>query len=533
MVRIGRSEVTSEPRGSGTPVRVRDLPSWNDLGSIGLGVLGGLALAGAFPPWNIAPLAVIGPALLVLALRGRRAFLRGAIGLAFGAGFFGALLSWAGLFGLHAWSLLTMGEAAFAGVLGVAAGPVLAARRPLVAVAGWAGLWILVMEVARARFPLGGFPWGPLGAPFVDTPVDGLAPLGGALAMSGVAAFAGALLALVVSGRLRAALAGSVAMVVLVVGSSALRSPAPAGAPLEVAVVQGNVPLPRAPASPERTAEVLADHAALTGTLSPGVFDLVIWPEDVLDLASPRPEPGEEAPEPVAGLARRLGTWFLVGTTSPAGPARFLNSALVVDSSGRVAGAYDKVRPVPFGEYVPGRRILRFVTALRAVPRDMVPGPGPRVLPVHGELVGTPISYEVAFAGIVRGFAERGAQLIVVPTNTSSYGPDTPVAEQELQLTRLRAVELGLWVIQAAPSGISAIVDPAGRIVKRTDLYEAAILTGEVRLGGSMTLFVRWGEGPAMLAAVAAVLMAISPSVRVRMRRPSNPRRRPSNPGEG
>lgn len=529
MVRIGRSKVTSGPRASGAPVRDRDVPSWNDLEPIGLGALGGLALAGAFPPWNIAPLAVIGPALLVLALRGRRAFLRGAVGLAFGVSFFGALLSWAGLFGLHAWSLLTLGEAAFAGVLGVVAGPVLAAGRPLVAAAGWAGLWLLVMEVARGRFPLGGFPWGPLGAPFVDTPVDGLAPLGGALAMSAGVAFAGALLALAVIGRPRAALAGSVAVVVLVGGSSVFRPPAPAGSPLEVAVVQGNVPLPAAPASPERTAEVLADHAALTETLPPGVFDLVIWPEDVLDLASPRPEPGEEAPEPVAGLARGLGTWFLVGTTSPAGPGRFLNSALVVDPSGRVAGAYDKVRPVPFGEYVPGRRLLEFVTALRAVPRDMVPGPGPRVLPVHGGLVGTPISYEVAFAGIVRGFAERGAQLIVVPTNTSSYGPDAPVAEQELQLTRLRAVELGLWVIQAAPSGISAIVDPAGQIVKRTHLYEAAILTGEVRLGVSKTLFVRWGEVPAMLAAVAAVLLAISPSVRLRMRRHSDPRKRRSS----
>jgi apolipoprotein N-acyltransferase len=161
---------------------------------------------------------------------------------------------------------------------------------------------------------------------------------------------------------------------------------------------------------------VLADHAALTATIPPGAVDLVIWPEDVLDLDAARPGPGEEAPEPVAGLARRLRTWFLVGVTSPAGPGRFLNSVLVVDPAGRVAGAYDKVRPVPFGEYVPGRRYLGFVTALRAVPRDMVPGSGPRVLPVPGGLMGTPISYEVAFPTIVRGFAQRGAGLIVVPT---------------------------------------------------------------------------------------------------------------------
>lgn len=443
--------------------------------------------------------------------------MRAGIGLAFGAAFFGTLLSWAGRFGLHAWGLLALGETAFAVVLAVAAGPVLAARPPLIAAAGWAGLWVAVMEVARGRFPFGGFPWGPLGAPFVGTPVDGLAPLGGVLAMSAAVAFAGALLGLAVQ-HLRAMLVGSVALVVLVVGSSALVPPAPTGSSLEVAVVQGNVPLPPEPASPERAAEVVADHAALTATLPPGAFDLVVWPEDVLDLASPRPVLGEKAPEPVAELARRLRSWFLVGATSPAGPGRFWNSALVVGPAGRVAGAYDKVRPVPFGEYVPGRRYLGFVTALRAVPKDMVTGPGPRVLPIPGGLVGTPISYEVAFAGIVRGFAEGGAGLIVVPTNTSSYGPDAPVAEQELQLTRVRAVELGLWVIQAAPSGISAIVAPDGRVVVRTGLYEPAILTGQVRLGGPSSPFVRWGEGPVMAAAVAAVLIAVLPRARERVR---------------
>lgn len=501
------------------------------LGWIGLGAFGGLALAASFPPWNLAPLAVVGPALLLVALRGRRIIVRASIGLAFGAAFFGALLSWTGRFGLHAWSLLTVGEAAFAVVLAVAAGPVLLARRPLVAAAGWAGLWVLVMEVARGRFPFGGFPWGPLGGPFVGTPVDALAPLGGALAMSGAVAFGGAVIAVAIGGGRRAALAGSVAVVVLVGAATAVRPAAPTGSHLEVAVVQGNVPLPPAPASPERAAEVLADHAALTATLRPGAFDLVIWPEDVLDLDAPRPGPGEEASEPVAGLARRLGAWFLVGVTSPAGPGRFWNSALVVDPAGRVVGAYDKVRPVPFGEYVPGRRYLGFVTALRAVPRDMVPGPGPRVLPLPRGLVGTPISYEVAFSGIVRGFAEAGAELIVVPTNTSSYGPDAPVAEQELQLARLRAVELGLWVIQAAPSGISAIVAPDGRVVARTGLYEPAILTGEVRLGDAATFFVRWGEGPVAGAAVAAVLIAILPQARTWARRPGH--RAPAQREEG
>jgi apolipoprotein N-acyltransferase len=125
--------------------------------------------------------------------------------------------------------------------------------------------------------------------------------------------------------------------------------------------------------------------------------------------------------------------------------------------------------------------------------------------------MGTPISYEVAFPTIVRGFAQRGAGLIVVPTNTSSYGPHAPVAEQELQLARLRAVELALWVIQAAPSGISAIVDPDGEVVTRTGLYEAVILTRTVRLAAPTTWFVRWGEVPVIVASIGIVLVAIRP----------------------
>lgn len=520
----GRSDPQASPS---------DSAGWRAAGWIALGSIGGASLAASFPPWNLAPLAVAGPALLMLALRGRRALVRGAVGLAFGASFFGLLLAWAGRFGLHAWSVLTAGEALFAVVLAIAAGPVLAAKPPLLAAAGWAGLWVVVMEGFRARVPFGGFPWGPLGAPMVGTPVDALAPLGGALAMSAAVAFASALVAMAVGGRRRVALIGLVALVALVAGSNVLGPTLPDGRQLRVAVVQGNVPLPPEPASPERTAEVVANHTSLTATLPRGAFDLVVWPEDVLDLDTARPGPGEEAPEPVAGLARELETWFVAGTTSPAGPGRFWNSALAVDPSGTVAGVYDKVRPVPFGEYVPGRRFLGFVSALRAVPRDMVAGPGPRVLPIPGGLVGTPISYEVAFANVVRGFAERGAGLIVVPTNTSSYGPDAPTAEQELQLTRLRAVELGLWVVQAAPSGISAIVDPGGRVVARTGLYEATILMGDVRLGEPGSWFVRIGDVPTMAASAAAVLAAVLARLRESERRPNREIRTGTAEGSG
>lgn len=134
----------------------------------------------------------------------------------------------------------------------------------------------------------------------------------------------------------------------------------------------------------------------------------------------------------------------------------------------------------------------------------MVAGPGPRLVPVPGGTAGTPISYEVAFSRIVQGFAAQDAGAIVVPTNTSSFGPRAATAEQQLQATRMRALELGLWVVQSAPSGISAIVDPRGHVVARTPLYQSAILRGSIRLATSSTPFARWGEGPVILLALMA-----------------------------
>lgn len=474
-----------------------------------LALASGATLALAFPPFELGLLAVVAPAGLLLATRGIRPLARIALGALFGLAFFGILLAWAMRAGLHAWIGLTVTEAAFTALFALAAGPALE-RGPIVGSLGASALWVLVMEVLRSRFPLGGFSWGSLGDPLMGTPLAAVAPVAGGVAVAWLACYLSALLASALRREARAAL-GLLPAVLLVAASAAVFPPPVEGPALDVAVVQGNVPLPPEPASPERTAQVLADHVALTRTIPAGSVDVVVWPEGVVDLEGPRPSVGEPAPPLLAELAGGLDAWFLIGMVSDAGPGRFRNSALSVTPSGSVAGVYDKQRPVPFGEYVPWRRYLGFITALRAVPSDMVPGPGPRLVPVPGGRVGTPISYEVTFPRIVRGFAARGAQAIVVPTNTSSFGPDAATAEQQLLSTRMRARELGLWVVQSAPSGISAVVDASGRVVARTDLYEATVLRGSIRLAPASTPFARWGEGPVVLLAFGAALLAASP----------------------
>lgn len=477
---------------------------------VGLAGVGGLAVALAFPPFGFAPLTVAGPALLYVALRGAQAPLRALLGLVFGAAFFGVLLSWVERAGVHAWVVLSLGEASFALLFALAVGPVLRGPRPLLAALGWAAVWGVVMEALRARVPLGGFPWGTLGGPFVGTPVARLAPVLGGIGMAVLVAFAGALLAIAVLGQWRAGVIGLAGAGLIVLASALLGPDPPTAMALRVAVVQPSVPLPVAPDSPARARRVLADAVALTRTIPPGRFDLIIWPEGVVELDGPRPGVGEPAPEPLSELARSLDTEIVAGVVSSAGPGSFRNSALAVSPSGTVLGVYDKQRPVPFGEYVPGRRFLGFVTALRAVPEDMVPGSGPIVLPVSGGEIGTPISYETGFARIVRGFVRAGAGAVVVPTNTSSFGTRTGAAEQELQLTRIRALELDRWAVQASSAGISAIIDPRGRVVTRTGLYKRRVLWGDIRLGTSLTSFARWGETPTIALSLVLYLLAIA-----------------------
>ncbi|MGH2580537.1 MAG: apolipoprotein N-acyltransferase [Actinomycetota bacterium] len=471
-----------------------------------LALASGAALALAFPPFGLGLLALVAPAGLLLAIGGSRPLARMALGALFGLAFFGVILAWVVRAGLHAWIALTVTEAAFTALFALAAGRALD-RGPIVGSLGSSALWVLVMEALRSRFPLGGFPWGSLGDPLVGSPLAALAPVAGGIGVAWLAAYVSALVAAAVDGWVRPAAWGLVPVVALVALSLPF-APRPSNGPtLDVAIVQGNVPLPPEPASRERTALVLGQHVALTRTIPAGSVDLVVWPEGVVDLDGPRPSVGEPAPPTLAELAGTLDAWFLAGVVSDAGPGRFRNSVLSVRPSGSVAGVYDKQHPVPFGEYVPWRPYLGFISALRAVPKDMVPGADPRSIPVPGGRVGTPISYEVMFPWIVAGLAARGAEAIVVPTNTSSFGPDAATAEQQLLSTRMRARELGLWVVQSAPSGISAVVDPSGQVVVRTELYEATILRGLIRLAPASTPFARWGEGPPVLLAFVTLLL--------------------------
>ena len=155
-----------------------------------------------------------------------------------------------------------------------------------------------------------------------------------------------------------------------------------------------------------------------------------------------------------------------VGVTEdvPGDDDRFTNAQVVVTPDGEVTSRYDKVRRVPFGEYVPLRGLLEALGApVDQVPHDAVAGTEPAVLDLpDGTRLGVVISWEVFFGGRARDGVREGAEVVLNPTNGASYS-GTIVQTQQIASSRLRALETGRWVVQAAPTGLLGVRDPRRR----------------------------------------------------------------------
>jgi apolipoprotein N-acyltransferase len=194
----------------------------------------------------------------------------------------------------------------------------------------------------------------------------------------------------------------------------------------------------------------------------------------------------------------------VAGVVEDVSDRRFRNAAVVWEPGRGVVGRYDKVHRVPFGEYVPFRSLFAHLADLSDVPRDAIAGTGPGVLDTRVGRLGVVISYEVFFADRARAAVRAGGELVLVPTNASSY-TTSQVPAQELAVARVRAVETGRWVVQAAPTGYSGVVDPSGTVVRHGPLGTRAVLLASVRLRVGRTPEVAVGDGPVVVAALLAL----------------------------
>ena len=208
-------------------------------------------------------------------------------------------------------------------------------------------------------------------------------------------------------------------------------------------------------------------------------------------------------------LAAAVETPLLVGAldaTTDGLATHYLNSAFLVTPEG-VRARYDKMHLVPFGEYVPLKRLLFFVEAIAAEIGDFTPGRDLVVFPLAGAPFGTVICYEVIFPNLFRQFVREGASFMVNITNDAWFG-DSGGPLQHVAMVPLRAVENGVAVARAANTGVSALVAPSGAIVEELSLGRRGFLRGEVPLRRGGTFYTRHGDLFAYtMAAVSAMAL--------------------------
>jgi apolipoprotein N-acyltransferase len=469
----------------------------------------GVLLALSRPPADIGVLAFIALIPLLWSLRG--ASPRFAALLAFVAGcvYYGLLVSWVWYFGAVAVVPFVAILSAYWAAAGAAIARFGRERRahPLLI----AAIWVLA-EALVARWPFGGFSWGEVGYSLHNlAPARSLAALGGLPLVSFVVVAVNAALLQLVIGHHDAArharataaatLAGVLAVTALA-AAFALR-PIPSGQ-LHIAILQGNN-LDRELTQTELNERYLPrSHFELAQRLQ-GRYDLVIFPESSLD-GDPRHDP--YLASNLSATATRLHSAVLANALADAPDGRALNLDVLYGPDGRLVSTYAKRHLVPFGEFVPFRHELRFISELKKIPRDFAPGSTPGLATVSGHRIATVICFESAFGYQIRSLVKAGAQAIIVSTNNRSYRRSSNSA-QHVAIGQMRAAETGRPLVQAAISGISAVIDAHGRVLSRTKLFDRTILNATVTTTRGETPYVRFGEWVIVACLIGVALASV------------------------
>ena len=438
------------------------------------------------------------------------------IGFAFGAGLFGAGVSWVYVslhdFGSMPAPLAAIGAFAFCAILALypaAAGWSLARLQlgPLAAaLLAFPALWTLFEWLRGWIFT--GVPWLAVGYSQADSPLAGFAPVVGVYGVSFAVALCAGLLGVVVSGSGKARIAGGVALVFAFGLGQLLKQIAwtsPQGAPFQVALLQGNIPQDlkfRA----DRYAATLATYKRL---IEASRAQLIVLPETAIPRFLDAVDPFYLQDIERAAAARRADLLIGVPIRDPDG--RYFNSLVSVGVS--PAQRYDKSHLVPFGEFVPWG--LSWMVRTLAVPlSDFSRGPeNPKPLALGGQLVAPNICWEDAFGEeIIRQLPQ--ATLLVNVSNVAWFG-DSLAPSQHLQISRMRALETGRTMLRATNTGVTAIIDPRGNVVARLPQFTESVLSGEVQGYGGASPYVRFGNYPIVLACLALVAALVLRRLRI------------------
>ena len=381
-------------------------------------------------------------------------------------------------------------------------------------------VWVAT-ELGRTHV-FGGFPWVLLGYSQATTlPVAQLASILGVYGVSALVASVSAAVAVSVATRSigdRGAAMGSVAVVLLAVtawGSSrASRAELTrVGEPLQVGLIQGNIDQSDKNLA-GRAASIFQDYLRMTRQAIGAGAELVMWPESSAPFMFNEDRP---AAEQVRTLARQARVPILLGSDEVEWrdqngrkvPDKYYNSAFVVSPDGTTAGVYRKIHLVPFGEYVPLKGLLFFAAPLvEAVGAGFVGGSEATLLPVGGHSISVAICYEIVYPELVRQFVKGGSELLTTITNDAWFGA-TSAPYQHFTQASMRAIENGRYLVRSANTGISGIVDPYGRVLAQTDIFQPAVIVSSVRFLDASTIYTRVGDVFAYASVVITLAMLL------------------------
>lgn len=408
------------------------------------------------------------------------------VGVVYGLAFFGPLIWWMNAVSHGAYVALVLAETVFMAPMMLGLRAAMRLRWwPVVAPAVWvAGEW------ARGGFPFHGFPWGRLAHSAIDTPFAAYARVIGMTGTSLVLAIVAACLLAAIRASVKAQITAVAAVVALTILGLLLPTGVadPAGS-RRVALVQGDVPgefltWPRGEIFVLHADETqrLADRVAAGDSEKP---DVVLWPENATDID---PLHDSDVRGTIERLSAELDAPILVGGIFDGPTVDTAYNAGVVWTAKGAGDRYIKRRPVPYGEYVPFRHSLGGLVPRfdRDIPRDMLAGNLPGGLHIDGAVFGDTICYDIAYDSVIGDVLADGAQVLVVQTSNAAF-TRTAQPEQQWDISRMRAIETGRWVLVPSTNGISGVVDADGREVQRAPMHEPATLEQIVPLANGST----------------------------------------------
>jgi apolipoprotein N-acyltransferase len=461
-----------------------------------------LIIPGFGLPW-LAPVALV-PLLIALALEPRPLW-RFLLGEFAGIAYWFAVCYWIqfvlevhgamGRYGSWAtFALFCVAKAIHLAIFSMLAAVLLKTRFAIPAIAAlWTGI-----ERTHGTF---GFAWLTLGNAGIDMPLPlRIAPFTGVYGLSFVFALMSAVVAFLILGRGRKHLY----WLAVVPGLLLLPDLPARQTPTETALVlQPNMPEEEQWTSASAAAErdrIIGESLEASERSSP---QIVIWPESPGPLYYYRDSTFHQE---TTQFAQQTHAYFLFGTVAETPQGAPLNSAVLLAPSGALVDRYDKINLVPFGEYVP--QFFGFVNRITQEISDFVPGNRIVVFPIETHRLGVFICYESVFPDEVRQFVKGGANLLVNLSNDGYFG-HSAAREQHLEIARMRAVENSRWLIRSTNDGITAVIDPAGKIDERLPMYQETTAAMRFAFRDGATVYTRYGDWFAWGCLIAAMIALV------------------------